>query len=190
MLVDARVRGIWWKEQRLVIDGEGITWPRRSVRFDEITAVAYWSTVGALEVGCEFRLYCADRRMHIGFRASNDEQYAVYKSTIAALRSHVEPRLVEEILSVIAAGQDVTVASLRLSRAGFGRGSPPLPWASIVALRPPAQRPPKAIIGDMLVYGRTAGGEVVRIADIFYQRPNGPVLPALISACVANFAQD
>ncbi|HEY3485016.1 MAG TPA: hypothetical protein VGK49_06505 [Ilumatobacteraceae bacterium] len=190
VLVDARVRGVWWKEQRLLVDDDGVTWRGRHIPFDEITAVSYWSTHGALEVGCEFRLHTAGTKTHIGFRASNDEQYAVFTSAIGALRTHVEPRLVHEMLGVLDAGQDVTVTSLRLNRAGFGRGKPPVPWEAIVAIRPPAVRPPrKAIIGDMLVFARNDGGEVVRIADIFYERPNGPVLPALISACVARYGR-
>ena len=139
-------------------------------------------------MGCEFRLHSTHGKTHIGFRASNDEQYAVYTNTIGALRTYVEPRLVHAMLDVLDAGQDVTVTSLRLNKAGFGRGKPPVPWDSIVAIRPPAVRPPrKAIIGDMLVYARNDAGEVVRIADIFYERPNGPVLPALISACVTRY---
>jgi len=186
--VDARLRGIAWRKQRLVVDSEHVSWGGKSVLFDQVTALAYWATGTALARGCEIELCAGMKRTHIAFRARDEVKYDVFKRTIAALQTHVERRLVGELLAAVAAGEQVEAASLRLSRAGLGVGRSQVPWAAIVAVQPPAWRNPKVLTGDLLVYARGERGDVKPFAHIFFSQPNGVLLPALIQACAAQYS--
>jgi hypothetical protein len=141
--VDVRLPGMLFRQRRLVVNDEGLTWGRKAVRFDRVTALACHCierrVVGRTATrGCEIWLYSGKKRVHIAFRAGSEPALGAYDTTREALRTHVETRLVGELLAAIEAGDVVKVQSLQLSREGLTLGRSLVPWPDVVGLGVPA----------------------------------------------------
>jgi hypothetical protein len=197
--VDAHLGALGRRWRRLVVDDEGLSWGKKSIRFADVTALSYWQTTTTPEVivplralatvMCQIDLYTGKKRTSIAFRARSENEHAVFERTVAILDDRVAWRLVDEILAAIEAGQTVKVARFRLSREGLRHRRRAVPWESVIAVRPPLRPNPDVPMGGLIIYGHDGKGGAEPLWDIFIRDPNSFLMPMLVDTCVERYAR-
>ena len=195
--VDALLGALGRRSRRLVVDDEGLSWGKKSIRFADVTALSYWQSqttpqVVALigrhaPVMCQIDLFTGKKRTSIAFRARTDAEHAAFERTVAVLGARVVTRLVDEALAEIDAGRTVEVGRFRLSKSGIGNRRKHVPWESIVAVRPTPQQHTN-VLGGLIIYGHDGKGTAFPLWDIFIRDPSSILMPVLVETCTARYA--
>lgn len=196
--MDAHLGALGRRSRRLVVDDEGLSWGKKSIRFADVTALSHWQLrttpqvvvpIGRLAtVMCQIDLYSGKKRTSVAFQARTDDEHAAFERTVAVLDARVATRLVDEILAAIDAGRTVEVGRFRLSKNGIGHRRTHVPWDSILAVRPTPQQHANLPIGGLIIYGHDGKGAAKPLWDIFIQDPNSFLMPLLVETCTARYA--
>lgn len=195
--VDAYLGALGRRSRRLVVDDEGLSWGKKSIRFADVTALSHWQLRTTVQVGvpirlatvmCQIDLYAGKKRTSIAFRARTEEEHAAYERTVAVLDALVARRLVDETLAAIDAGRTVEVGKFRLSKSGIAQRRTHVPWDSIVAVRPSRPQHSKVPMGGLIIYGHDGKGTAIPLWDIFIQDPSSLLMPVLVETCAARYS--
>lgn len=124
-------------------------------------------------------------------KPKDDETYRAWIGTLAALRTHVEPRLMSEILARIDHGEQFDVGHFRISREGLHfKGllrRKFVPWSATFQVMPSLE----AMVENaamLRVYAKNIPGDRMRkIGEISPGAPNSVLAPALMDICIARY---
>jgi hypothetical protein len=198
--IDTRVPVGRFRDKPLRIDGETLVWGDEAIDFDDVTALAYWrQKVVAkgvfLGFGYNIDLYTGKKRTRVSFGVlgfggvKEDVSPSVFEQAVAALRRHVEWRLLSEVLARVDDGEEVEVGFFLFSRRGISRkrrfsGPKRAPWSAALEIRPFSSPEP----GGVKIFASDRQGETRKIGDTFVDYPNVVLLPPLIRACVDRYS--
>lgn len=136
----------WRTSATCTVDESGIVWDGQEVAYDQITSVAYSTSVHTMNFvqrrimrhlsirSTSVQLEIQLARHPFGPRAEHPQQSA-YAAMIASLHEIVEPRLRSEYLRSIAAGDTVVIGAISMNHVGMTHESdpdgPPRTWSQL-----------------------------------------------------------
>jgi len=191
------VRG---ERRQLLVTSEHISWRGESMELSRVTALAYFITETKAAPTNLIAYYYYHALLRSGKqrfdvilhgRPKDDETYRAWIGTLAALRTHVEPRLMSEILARIEHGEQFKVGHFRISREGLHyKGllrSKFVPWSATFQVMPSLETMVENV-ADLGVYAKNIPGDRLRkIGGIPAGTPNSVLAPALMDICIARY---
>jgi hypothetical protein len=188
------------RRQPLLVTSEHISWRGKSIELYRLTALAYWkfpiTAAGAaaaqlVAYSYNIKLLSNKTRLTISLYGMKKDKKTplAFQETIEALRAHVEPRLVREVLARIDQGEQFKVGSLSLSRAGiYNKGfihSESASWSSL-EIHPSPLGTAKASTQN--IYARDSRNSRRKIGKISPTTPNAVLVPSLIGICASRYS--
>jgi hypothetical protein len=180
-------------EKPLRVDSKGLSWGDESVDFDLVTSIAYWwvNMGGPLGVDYFLDLYTGERRTRVSFTGQRGRFHRdIFDRAIAAVRNHVEWRLVVDIIRRLDRGEEVAVGNLRASRAGLAVrprrfGLKQAQWSAVLEIRPWY---PPSLPGGLKIFAANSRGRKRKLGVSLFETPNTVLLPTLVRACADRYS--
>jgi hypothetical protein len=192
--------GVSERRKRLLVTSEHISWRGESMKLSHVTALAYYileakapPTNLTAYYNYSALLRSGKQRFDVILhgKPKDDETYQAFVGMLAALRTHVEPRLIREILARIDHGEQGKVGHFRISREGLHyKGllrSKFVPWSATFQVMPSLEAMVENA-AQLRVYAKNIPGDSLRkIGEISAGTPNSVLAPALMDICIARY---
>jgi hypothetical protein len=189
VFLDVQVRFGLGPRRRLVLDDKALHWDGASVRYRDITAMAYHVT----EVTGNARLHhyelwlwtaAGETKVKFGVPSRDPAAMELFPRILGVLAEQVEVPLCRSIVNAIAGGDQVAIGPVTLNMGGVGRTGAlvrdrSVPWRDVVG----ADRRH----GDVRVWVTDSGERETIFRSVPVKEPNAVLLPRLLPVCRAAF---
>lgn len=182
----------------LLVTSENISWRGKSIELYRVTGIGYWilpvkATTGQL-MGYNYTINLSSNegRFSATFYAIKQDKEAAsaFQTTVAVLRTLVEPRVLGELLARIDLGDRIKIRSLTFSREGiYKRGflhSKFTAWSPTVESRPSSLG---TNLSTLHIYTQDTRNHRRKIGGIESHIPNAVLVPAIIENCIRRYGR-
>lgn len=189
------------RSKPLLVTSEQISWDDKSMKFDRVTGFAYYRMTHTRSpapkiIGYNYSIILQSdetRRFVVSlFGFPNDQKVSsAFQRVIGALRTHVETRILGELLQRIDRGDPVKIGSLTFSREGLYKKSlwrsKSVSWSQTLEFRPPSLG--IKYESSIFIYTRNVRGRRRMVGEISSITPNAVLVPTIINHYVTPYSR-
>jgi hypothetical protein len=182
---------IFGRRKRLVIDEDHIALDDLSLRLADIDTIGYSFTFVRAKGGSQSTLHFLARAGDKQIKFSNslggeDSGRDLFQLVRDLSGRTVEPRLAEAAIATVRAGGEFVVDSMRISKEGVTGRSPW--WRKTLTLTWPEVVGTHLDDSQVFVDHIDEDGEKKAAVSVLRNKPNAPIIPAVIAAVAPEFA--